>query len=181
MTLKNYQRVKIALTIILALVISQSLVFKNYLIPIALMVASALVLIFLRRRVSEVIADERDYMVGGKAALLTIQIYGWVATIAMLIFYGLRDYNSAYQPIGLVLAFSTCILLLLYSLFFRYYHRVSLADKKYLYTALVLLLFLVFMAFALRVFSGEDNWLCQNGEWVKHGQPDYPAPNVECK
>jgi len=29
--------------------------------------------------------------------------------------------------------------------------------------------------------SGEDNWICQNGEWVKHGNPSAPKPTIPCK
>lgn len=28
--------------------------------------------------------------------------------------------------------------------------------------------------------SGEDCWLCQNGEWIKHGNPNAPAPTEQC-
>jgi len=32
-----------------------------------------------------------------------------------------------------------------------------------------------------RVLSPEDNWICQNGEWVKHGNPSGPMPSGSCK
>ncbi|MCX6791279.1 MAG: GerMN domain-containing protein [Candidatus Gribaldobacteria bacterium] len=43
-------------------------------------------------------------------------------------------------------------------------------------------LFLVGIIFlAIRFLSGpEDSWLCQNGVWVKHGQPSEPMPSVIC-
>jgi len=33
---------------------------------------------------------------------------------------------------------------------------------------------------AVRFFSGEDNWICQNGEWVKHGNPSAEKPTTDC-
>lgn len=33
---------------------------------------------------------------------------------------------------------------------------------------------------ALRLATPEDNWLCVNGEWVKHGQPSAPKPTGAC-
>ncbi len=30
------------------------------------------------------------------------------------------------------------------------------------------------------IFSGEDCWLCQNGQWVKHGNPSAPKPVTLC-
>ncbi len=33
----------------------------------------------------------------------------------------------------------------------------------------------------LRLLSGnEDNWICQNGEWVKHGNPSATKPTTPC-
>ncbi|MFA6594114.1 MAG: DUF2178 domain-containing protein [Candidatus Buchananbacteria bacterium] len=181
MTLKRYQQIRLGTVVILAIVFSQAIIFKNYILPIAVLIVASLVLMYLRRQVKEVIADERDYLTGGRAALWAIQIYAWTATIAMFIFYALRDINPAYEPIAIVLAFSTCLLMLLYSVIYRYYNKIKLTDKKSLYIVLIVILFLVLAVFALRLFSGEDNWLCQNGEWVKHGQPDFPAPKTECK
>ena len=34
--------------------------------------------------------------------------------------------------------------------------------------------------FGLRLFSGEDSWICQNGEWIKHGNPSAPKPTESC-
>jgi len=34
--------------------------------------------------------------------------------------------------------------------------------------------------FNTRFWSGEDTWICQNGEWVKHGQPSAPMPKALC-
>lgn len=181
MTLKQFKIIKMALVVILAVVFSQAIVFKSYLIPTILLIASSLVMFYLRSRVKEVIADERDYLTGGKAALWAMQIYSWVAVIAMLAVYANRDLNPAYEPVALTLAFSTCILLLLYAVIFRYYNKAKLGDKKTIYIVLVIIFFLILAVFSLRVFSGEDSWLCLNGEWVKHGQPDYPAPALECK
>jgi hypothetical protein len=31
-----------------------------------------------------------------------------------------------------------------------------------------------------RIVSGEDTWLCQNGQWVKHGNPSAPMPLGKC-
>lgn len=181
MTIKQYQGVKLAMVVILAVFFSQAIYFKNYFIPIAVLVASSLILMYLRRQVKDVLADERDYATGGKAALLAIQIYSWTAVCAMFVMYGLRDYNPAYEPIAVTLAFSTCVLMLAYGVIFRYYNKVKLAGKKSVYIILAAILFSFLAVAALRLFSGEDNWICNNGEWVKHGQPDFPAPAADCE
>lgn len=123
MTLRQYQKIRLFIVVVLAIIFSQAIVLKNYLIPIATMVAGSLILILIRRRVSEVIADERDYATGGRAALLAIQIYGWIGAVGMFIFYALRDRDSVYEPIAMTLAFSTVALLMLYGLIFRIIQR----------------------------------------------------------
>ncbi len=34
--------------------------------------------------------------------------------------------------------------------------------------------------FSIRFWSGEDDWICQNNEWVKHGNPSAPQPTEPC-
>ncbi|MFH1192719.1 MAG: hypothetical protein V1656_00130 [Candidatus Jorgensenbacteria bacterium] len=43
--------------------------------------------------------------------------------------------------------------------------------------ALVVVLVLVVV---MRGFSGEDDWLCGGGQWVKHGNPSAPMPTEPC-
>ncbi len=53
------------------------------------------------------------------------------------------------------------------------------ADKmKYVYLALFLLIAAVF---SIRLASGEDDWICRNGEWIRHGNPVAPMPGYVCK
>jgi uncharacterized membrane protein len=181
MTLKEYRRMKIIIVFILAMFFAQSLQFENYLIPIAVLAIGALFLAHLRRTVKEVIADERDYAIGGKAALLAIQVYSWIAVTAMFIFYGLRDLNPSYESIGMTLAFSTTILLLVYVTVFRYYERISFTDKNFAYSLIVLLIFAALFVAVVRGLSGEDGWICVDGKWVEHGHPDFAPPEIECE
>jgi len=45
---------------------------------------------------------------------------------------------------------------------------------------LFIILGIVLVLGIIRLFSGENNWLCQKGEWVKHGQPSAPKPTKPC-
>jgi uncharacterized membrane protein len=181
MTLKQYRIVKLIFVIAIAIVFSQLIFSKNYIIPIAILMAASLILILLRRKVKEIIADERDYLIGGKAALWAIQIYSWLAVIAMFVFYGLRDINPAYEPIGMTLAFSTCLLMFVYGATFRYFDKFKFSNKKTIYTVIIIIIVIILAIASLRLFSGEDNWVCQNGQWIEHGHPDFLAPTIECK
>lgn len=130
MTLKTYNRIRLLIVVITAFIFSQSLVLRNFFIPIVVLGLSSLILFYLRKKVTELIADERDYQIGGKAALLAIQLTSWIGVIVMFVFYALGDKNPIYQPIAMTLAFSICILMLTYSIIFQYYNKRSPKDEK---------------------------------------------------
>ena len=130
MTLKTYNKIRIGIVIITAFIFSQSLVLRNFFIPIMVLGLSSLTLFYLRKKVVEVITDERDYQIGGKSALLTIQLTSWIGVIIMFILYALSNTNPFYQPIAMTLAFSICILMLTYSAIFKYYSKHNFKDEK---------------------------------------------------
>jgi len=181
MTLKKYQQIKLALVVVIAIIFSQSIIYQNYLIPIATLVVSSLVLNLLRRQVKEVIADERDYASAGKSASTTIQVYSWIAVASMFILYAFKNLNPVYESIALTLAYSTCLLMFIYSLLFKFQNKVKFTQNKNKFIIFIVVLAIFFAIFTIRLFSGEDNWICQNGQWVKHGQPSFEAPTVPCK
>jgi len=46
---------------------------------------------------------------------------------------------------------------------------------------LIFLIVLIVLGFlTLRLLSGEDNWICENGQWIKHGNPSAPVPSYAC-
>jgi hypothetical protein len=52
-------------------------------------------------------------------------------------------------------------------------------GRKIFIAFFVVAVFLLIIS-AIRAFSDEDNWLCQNGEWVRHGNPSVPKPSDVC-
>jgi len=48
--------------------------------------------------------------------------------------------------------------------------------------ALTILIILIGVLFGLRFLIGgpEDTWICENGKWVKHGNPSSPMPTEPC-
>jgi hypothetical protein len=53
-------------------------------------------------------------------------------------------------------------------------------KKTFLYIGLVLVILVVIML-GIRFLSGEDNWICKDGQWVKHGNPSEPMPTKSCE
>ena len=181
MTLKKYQQIKMAIIMVIAVIFSQSIIYKNYLVPIATLVISSLVLISLRHKVKEVISDERDYALAGKSASWAIQIYSWIAVVAMFVLYAFRDINPSYEPIAMTLAYSTCLLMIIYSFIFKFQNKIKFTSNKNKFIVFIIILAVFISFFTIRLFSGEDNWVCQKGEWIQHGHPDFSAPTIPCK
>jgi len=183
MTLKQFKILKLAVVIILGAAVGVAVSYHNYIISIVAMALAISLMFFFRGKVKEIIADERDYAVGGRAAGLTIQVYAWLMVLLMFLFLFYYDVNPLPEAMAVVatLAYSTCVLLLLYTMFFKYYDKVSFLEKKFIYVVVGVLLILLLTIAGLRLLSGEDNWMCQNGQWIKHGQPSAPMPSLECK
>lgn len=130
MTLKTYNKIRLGVVIVTAFIFSQSLVLRNFFVPIMVLGLSSLTLFYLRKKVVEVITDERDYQIGGKSALLAIQLTSWIGVIVMFVLYALSNANPFYQPIAMTLAFSVCILMFTYSVIFKYYSKHNSKDEK---------------------------------------------------
>ena len=54
-------------------------------------------------------------------------------------------------------------------------------SKKIIW-AVIILIILAGIALAAKFFIGgdEDTWLCDNGQWVRHGHPSVPMPASGC-
>jgi len=181
MTFKQFRVVKMAISAALAVIMAQAVIFGNYFLAAVSVTAAIILMLVLRRRVREVLADERDYELSGRAARWTLSAFSVLATAAAFILFSLRRLNPLLEAVAYVLSYATCALLIFYSLLFGYLRKSPSGRKKLLYIALSALLILFLAMAGLRLFSGdEDVWLCQDGQWVRHGQPSAPMPTEGC-
>lgn len=181
MTLKKYQIIRMVIVVLIAILVAQSLVLRSFILPF-IGIASAWVLLFyLRGKLkNEVLADERDYEIGGNSARWAIQIFSTISVVVMIVLYAKQDLNPFYLPIASTLAYSVCFLMILYSVIFRYFQRIKFMKNRTIFVVAGIIGLLIAIMIGARLFSGEDNWICQNGQWIKHGQPSFPPPTVPC-
>lgn len=52
--------------------------------------------------------------------------------------------------------------------------------KKFFIAAGIIIVSGLVVVIALRIFSSEDDWICQDGQWVKHGSPKAEKPAGSC-
>lgn len=123
MTAKKFMFFKLIIAMILAGVVSSFVVVGNYLVPLAAIFTAVVLVLFMRRRVSQVMADERDYQIAGKAARYAMTIFTAVVGLVILVLFAWRPGNPAFELVGSALAYAICGLMLLYSIIFKYYSR----------------------------------------------------------
>ncbi|MFA5109032.1 MAG: DUF2178 domain-containing protein [Patescibacteria group bacterium] len=190
MTSKQYQGYRIAIVIMLSASISVAISLENYIAPV-IAIAVGLILIRLgRQKVKEVLADERDYYMAGTAARYSISIFSVILVIGMFILMALQDKNPEFANIAMLLAYLTCGLMLLNSVVFHFLKtresgsKVGFAKKfkHYLPFFLLALIVAIILAIAsLRMFTPEDEWICADGNWTKHGNPSATRPTEKCR
>ncbi len=52
--------------------------------------------------------------------------------------------------------------------------------KRNILIFLFLLSFVILGLLIFRGISGEDDWICDNGQWIRHGNPSSPQPTAAC-
>jgi len=125
MNIKTYRNWRVAITAIIAAVAAVSVVAGNAYILISSVIIGMIVIIMLRRRVKEVIYDERTYSIAYKAARLTMSIVGIGMAVAGAILLALnRDtLSSAPAQVGFALEYAVCGLLVINLAAYTYYSR----------------------------------------------------------
>jgi uncharacterized membrane protein len=181
MTLKQFKTVKIVAAMCLGAITGWAVLRENYIIPvIALAIVSAL-FIYLRSKVKEIIADERDYEIGGRAARLSITIFSWIAIFMIFLFMAFQKTNQDYAIVVATLSYSVCLLLIIYSSLYFFHNKLAFLENKIIYIVFIIIFLLILVMGGLRFLSGEDSWMCQDGNWIKHGNPSALMPTAECK
>ena len=53
--------------------------------------------------------------------------------------------------------------------------------KNKLSIIVILVIIISIIVLGIRFLSGEDNWMCKNGQWIKHGNPSSVMPTSSCE
>lgn len=163
---------------------------ENFLIPIIAIAIGMIVLTVAKQRVKGVLADERDYNLAGTAARYSIMIFSIIMVIGIFGLMALKNDNPEFANISALLAYLACGLMIINSLVFHFLKIKDSSNQKgftknikhYLPFILLALILASFVAVAsLKMFTSEDEWICQDGSWARHGSPDASTPTEECR
>jgi uncharacterized membrane protein len=128
MTQKTFLVFKIITAMALGIIVSLSITHDNWYLPVISVLAAFAFLYFLKNKVKEVMADERDYKIGGKASQSAMTIYVMLSVVFGIILYITGKENEALFAAGNVLLYSACFLMLLYSVLFKIYIKKDERD-----------------------------------------------------
>jgi uncharacterized membrane protein len=128
MTIKQYKIIELIAVVVLAAFGGRAIVWGNFVTPLLSLAVIALMLSYLRGQVKEVIEDERDIRINGKAARWAIQVYGFIMLATAIVLYASRAYNPMFVNISSILAYSVCLLLILVGIFNSYLKRYGKSD-----------------------------------------------------
>lgn len=128
MTLQQFNAARLIIALIVAAVVGQAVVQNKYMLAMAALFIAIILMRLFKRRVTEVIEDERDHEIAGRAALIAMKTFAICGSIVTLVLLSLRQNYPAYEAAGSVLAYATCAILLLYS--FVYNYLVKRPDEK---------------------------------------------------
>lgn len=125
-----------------------------------------------------------------KISLLnSLGVLVYVCLVALLMFNAEKWIGRVNGPWGVaamlllfvVSALVTSLLVLGRPAMMYFNNAKSEAVKLLMYTVgwLVIIAVVAFV-FLMFIRGDEDTWLCQNGQWVKHGQSSAPQPTTQC-
>ena len=125
MTLKNYKICRLIIIVVLSASISISITLNNYYLPIVFVVSAWAAMYYCRKQLktTDVLADERDYQIAGKASRYAIAIYCWIGAFGTFILMVLSKNNPYFYDLSQYLAYSVCFIMLLNSFLFKYFNK----------------------------------------------------------
>jgi len=123
MTTKAFSIYRIIVVSIVTIIVSISINYGNWYLPVISIIASWILLYALRKKVKEVIIDERDHIIAGKASVLAMNVYLLFSVIIGIILYSVGKESEALFNIATTLLYSACFLMVFYSILFKIYEK----------------------------------------------------------
>ena len=116
---KQFTLYEIIMIAILGAIVGYSVYIKNMLLSLFAVVAGVTLLSLTKRKVTEVLEDERIYRISEKASRKTLQIFGISAALIGVIMISSKEFAQA----GFALSFAAIALIILYLIFYGYYNK----------------------------------------------------------
>jgi len=130
MSYNQNRLIRLLLLIVMSILGGWAIVSDNWIFLIPIAVVLGVVPFLLRKRIKEIIVDERVNTIARRASRLTFVVFVILAVVtgSVLIYLGKEDHDLTFN-IGLTLNFAACALMLFYWAAYFYYNR-KLGGKE---------------------------------------------------
>lgn len=121
---KHFNAIGLILIAVLGAVIGQSIKAGDPVMPVIAIAAGTGLMYLLKRRVDEIVEDERIYRMGEKASYAAFKVFVMAIAVIGVVFVALsRGVDPVFEQTGYTLLISMAALMGLYMLFYGYYSR----------------------------------------------------------
>ena len=108
---------------VIGAVVGFSTSIGNPMLAVGVVLAGMAVMYNLKSRLEGVVEDERIHQVSQKASRVTLQIVALGLALGGAVLITMRDTYPGHTDLGFFMAYASCGVLVLYSLFYGYYNR----------------------------------------------------------
>ncbi len=120
---KQFRMISLLIVMIMGAVVGFSVSIGNPELAVGVVLASMAVMYNLKSRLEGVVEDERIHQVSQKASRITLQIVALGFALGGAVLIAMRDLYPGFTDLGFFMAYASCGVLVLYSLFYKYYNR----------------------------------------------------------
>lgn len=120
---KQFRIVSLLTVMVMGAVVGFSVSIGNPVHAVGVVLAGMAVMYNLKSRLEGVVEDERIHQVSQKASRITLQIVAPGFALGGAVLIAVRDAYPGYTDLGFFMAYASCGVLVLYSLFYKYYNR----------------------------------------------------------
>jgi uncharacterized membrane protein len=123
MKLKQFRMISFLTVMVIGAVVGFSASIGNPMLAVGIVLAGMAIMYNLKSRLEGVVEDERIYQVSQKASRITLQIVALGLALGGAVLIAVRDTYPGHTDLGFFMAYVSCGVLVLYSLFYGYYNR----------------------------------------------------------
>jgi uncharacterized membrane protein len=122
---QKFQRCRQVITVLVAILVGWSVVTETIvIIPLIGIAAGMLALYLLKKKVKDVMEDERSHQISEKAARMALAIFvPAVVMVALVLIVLSNSILPGYREAGTVLAYSACALMVAYHIAHLYHEK----------------------------------------------------------
>lgn len=120
---KQFRVISLITTMIMGAVIGFSVSIGNPVLAVSSFFAGMAVMYLSKRRLEGVVEDERIRQISHKASWITLQFIALSFSLIGAALVAMRNTYPGYTDFGFFMAYVSCAVLVLYSLFYMYYNR----------------------------------------------------------